>query len=311
MKKYTADVRNVSKLVIIIIFVTAILSTAITCLMLRTAAARHDDQMLMTFAAKVFEAFDAELRKPLPVAQTIAADSFLHQALRYESASPSESELKSMQNYLGGIRSKFGYNTAFVVSNASKNYYTQGGIAKVLDPAGDAHDAWYKRFVDQNLDHTLKIGVDETRKNAWMLYVDVRIEDADKNMLGVCGVSVGLQNLQKMLKALEQSDNIRITIVDKDGHLQLNNESLNIDTAALIKLLEKQPSDQFVLERLNGARLVARYIPELDWYLVVQRDGEKLINTFMNAALYTGAGFLVTLIVLLMLLRLSVNAAQR
>ena len=311
MIKYTADVRNVSKLVIIIILVTTVLSLAITCLMLRSNAAKNDEQMLAVLASKTFDAFNYELHKPLYVARTIASDAFLLQSLRAESAVPSESELKSMQNYLDGIRRRFGYATAFVVSDASKNYYTQGGIAKILDPAGDSRDAWYKRFIDSKVEYTLKINVDEVRKNSWMLYVDTRIEDADEKALGVCGVSTSLQSLQKTLKGLEEADNIRITLVDKDGNLQLNNESLNIDTAALMKLLENQPSEEFALKKLNGARLMTKHIPELDWYLVVQRDNANMMNTFVNAVLYTGGAFFATLIVLLILIRLSVSAAQR
>ena len=130
-------------------------------------------------------------------------------------------------------------------------------------------------------------------------------------MLGVCGVSVGLQNLQKTLKALEQTDGIRITLVDKEGNLQLNNESLNLDTTALIKMLADQPSEEFALKKLNGARLIAKHIPELDWYLVVQRDGANLMNTFINVVLCTGGAFFATLAILLVLIRLSVSAAQR
>ena len=304
MKRYTADVRNVSKLVIVIILVTTVLSLSITFLTLRAASERNDEQLLKVLAAKTFDAINVELHRPLSVALTVASDSFLIRHLQQESATPSEGELKSMQNYLDGIRRRFGYAT-------SKNYYTQGGIAKVLDPAKDTRDAWYNRFADSKVEYMLKINVDEIKKNSWMLFVDTRIQDSDESMLGVCGVSVGLQNLQKMLKGLEQTDGIRITLVDKEGNLQLNNESLNLDTAALMKLIANQPSEEFALKTLNGARLVAKHIPELDWYLVVQRDGVNLMNTFVNVVLYTVGAFLATLAVLLVLIRLSVSAAQR
>lgn len=311
MKRYTADVRNVSKLVIVIMLITTVLSLAITCLTLRSVADRDDELLLKTLASKTFDAFNAELRRPISVALTVASDAFLIQNLKFESATPSEGELKSMQNYLDGIRRRFGYATAYVVSDATKSYYTQGGIAKILDPAKDTRDAWYNRFVDSKVEYMLKINVDEVRKNSWMLYVDTRIEDTDEKLLGVCGVSVSLQSLQKTLKALEQSDNVHITLVDKDGNLQLNNESLNLDTAALIKMLKDQPSEEFALKKLNGTRLVAKHIPELDWYLVVQRDNVNLMNTFINVVLYTVGAFFATLMIVLVLIRMSVSAAQR
>lgn len=311
MKRYTADVRNVSKLVIVIMLVTTVISLSITCLTLRSVVTRNDEQMLKVLASKTFDALNVELRRPLSVALTIASDSFLIQNLKLENPTPSEGELKSMQNYLDGIRRRFGYATAYVVSDASKNYYTQGGIAKILDPTKDTRDAWYKRFADSKVEYMLKINVDEIKKNSWMLFVDARIEDSDETMLGVCGVSVGLQNLQKTLKTLEQTDGIRITLVDKDGNLQLNNESLNLDTAALMKLIGDQPSEEFALKKLNGSRLIVKHIPELDWYLVVQRDEVNLMNTFLNAVLYTGGAFFATLLILLILIRLSVSAAQR
>lgn len=48
------------------------------------------------------------------------------------------------------------------------------------------------------------LGGDEEYPDLWLIYIDVRIEDKEGNLLGVCGVSMELEEIQKQIAKYEK-----------------------------------------------------------------------------------------------------------
>ena len=85
----------------------------------------------------------------------------------------------------------------------------------------DPHDIWYKEFLESN--KTFNLNVDTDEANQWILSVFVNHEILDENgdLLGVCGVGVEMKDLQRFLKRYEIKYNLRISLIDQDGLIQV------------------------------------------------------------------------------------------
>ena len=49
------------------------------------------------------------------------------------------------------------------------------------------------------------------------MFVNHKIRDADKRVLGICGVGISMRSLQKMLELDEKAYKIKITLVNRFG----------------------------------------------------------------------------------------------
>ena len=56
---------------------------------------------------------------------------------------------------------------------------------------------------------------DEVHENAWTVFVNCRIEDENGELLGVCGVSVVMTELQDTLCDYEKEYGVKINLVNK------------------------------------------------------------------------------------------------
>lgn len=306
MKRYLAEKRTLSKMVIVIIALVSVLSISITCFVLDKVITRHDEELIKVIASYVYDDLKNELLKPIIVSQTMANDSFLHQNLSLETSMPQEQEIELMKNYLNGIRNRFGYDAAFIVSDATRNFYV-GGIIKTLDATKNAHDVWYDEFIAKNVEYAFNVDTNEANKLLLTVFVNTRIKDTNGNILGVCGVGVGMSALQRILDKYEKVYKVKIDLVNNDGLILVDTDSENIENSTLKHILSYQLTDQFVLEKINDSYVITKYIPAFDWYLVIQRAGNDMQSAFSNVIVYMSLGFLIALILLLTFVQISLS----
>lgn len=310
MRKYLAEKKTLSKMVILIIAAVSFLSISITCLVLDEIITRHDEEMIKVIASYVYDDLKNELLKPIIVSQTMASDNFLHQNFSMETSIPQEEETEIMQNYLNGIRNHFGYDAAFIVSDATRNFYI-GGTIRTLDATKVEHDIWYENFLAKNVEYAFNVDTNEANRLSLTVFVNTRIRDTNGNILGVCGVGVGMSVLQRILDKYEKAYKVKVDLVDRDGLILVDTNSDNIEHSTLKNVLSYQITDQFILEKVANSYVITKYIPAFDWYLVIQRDSQNVQSTFSNVIFYMSVGFLIALIVLLAFVQFSLNKDRK
>ena len=237
----------------------------------REMNSRHEEEMIKVIASEVYDDINSELLKPIMVSQAMANDLFLHQNLQMESTIPEDQETELMKNYLKTIKDRFGYSAAFLVTESSKNYWQPSGLVKKMDLENDPHDIWYKDFVAKDVSYAFNVDTDEANKLSLTVFVNTRIKDNDGNLLGVCGVGVSMSGLQKILETDEKNYNIKINLVDKNGLVQVDTESINIENSTLTNILSNQRTENFFVNKINDKFVLTKYIPEFDWYLVIEQ----------------------------------------
>ena len=299
MKRYVIETKSISKMIIVIVAVAAVLSITITYFILREVITQHDEEMVRVIASDVYDDIKQELIQPVMLSRTMSNDIFLQQNLQTEFSRSQEEETFIMTNYLGMIRDRLNCTSVFLVSDMSKNYWHATGFIKRLDLDNDPHDDWYKYIVNKNADYTLNVDTNEANGLNLEIFVNAKIKDTDGNLLGVCGVSIDMENLQKIIARDEQKYKIKIDLVDKNGVVQVDTDTSKIDHVNFERILSYQTNNPFIIKKIKDGYLITRYIPVFEWYLVIQREGEDMKSAFSNVILYMTIGFLIALTILL------------
>jgi diguanylate cyclase (GGDEF)-like protein len=225
----------------------------------------------------IYSEIQKDLGPALSIASAMAHDSFL-----VDWIGAGERDLPAIVRYLDRIRLEYGYVSTFFVSAATGRYYHFRGVNKVIGP-DDPHDVWYYGFVASGEPYALDVDSDEAADNRLTIFVNYRVQDAAGRLLGVTGVGLEMQGFSEFLRAKQAQYLRTIYLVDSAGLIQAHSEPEAIQTRDLgqesgigesaRKLLVKQadPIDAAFPTPRGIVLLSARYLPELDWYLIVQQ----------------------------------------
>lgn len=284
----------------ILIFASFIIAGIVSVQSMRNVIQNSQRELTLSLASQIHDEITIELTRPLMASLTMSNDFFLKQLLRDPNFPNGKQAESDVINYLKNICEGFNYNTAFVVSHMNGNYYTQDGYNKTVDPANDAHDIWYSTFVGNNVKYFLNVDTDEAHRNVWTVFSDVRVEDDDGTLLGVCGVGVDMTYLQDIIKKYEELYNIKVDMVNEDGLVQVDSNTENIEILILQQAVENFDKDLEYTYSMtpSGGCIVTKFIDSFRWYLVVEKDAED-ISIYLNVIRRLSIWFVVVMTVLL------------
>ena len=277
--------KNITRFAFAIVIVCFFLSTFVSLWSLRIMARHNVEALSQTIAARIYDAISGELSEPITVARTMAKDRFLIDALKREARFSEGKAEKLIADYLTGIREGLGCEAAFVVSEASRHYYSYAGVNKRMDLENSERDQWYVQFVESGAAYDVDVDRDEVSQDMWTVFVDARMEDGDGALLGVCGVGARMTGAQALFNKLERDYKVKINLIDADGLIHVDTDESKLENATL-KGVELGGADDYVFQSLGrGSTAVTRYLDKLGWYLVVRSDGSAARNQFINVLL--------------------------
>lgn len=265
-------------------------------------------------SSTIYSQINNELTKPIFVSQTMANDTFLKDWLREEpnNIDNAKSQEKLLE-YLNAIKAKYNYDSVFLVSAQSNIYYFFDGINKIVSPA-NSHDVWYYDFIKSGKPYKLNVDNDEVNKKELTVFVDCRVTDTDGRLMGVVGVGLQMSQIQNLLKLYENDFGLNTFLIDSDGLIQAHTDTNQIETA---NIFEKQPQmytlKKEILENQQTTEmnwyqksnldqcLITRYMENLQWYLIVQKDNSAIKTAFLHLFIQELAATFVILILLLLL----------
>ena len=312
MKNFLTRNKNITKTILIITTIAAVLAISVSSVVLSRVVKSHDEERMKFIAADIYDDINTELLKIVMIARVMSKDIPLVEQLKLEDEFPFEENIYRMQNYMSALKKSFNLSTCFIVSEKSKVYYSPEGFNKIIDVENDKHDIWYKLFLDKNLAYDYDIDVDEINQNNWTIFVSARINDAEGNLLGVCGVGEYLTVIQNLLITDEETYDVKISLVNQKGVVQIDTDFLNIETAHIQNVVNPNKSVQFVLSESDGVYTISKYMQDLGLYLVVRRDIDDSQSTYSNLILYMVGSFVfaTTLFLIFMRVALQINHTQ-
>ena len=101
------------------------------------------------------------LTKPVNISQTIAHDSLLIKLLEEEGSRYQEAGYQeTIRKYLDTYKNKYAYDSVFLVSASTNNYYNFNGLDRNL-ARGEDENVWYYNFLQSGEEYSLNIDNDE------------------------------------------------------------------------------------------------------------------------------------------------------
>ena len=128
-------------------FVLAIIVSIWSLASLARENTKEIDTML---TYRIYDSISSSLNEPIIVAKTMACNDFLSEFIKNEDSMSEDEAIAVMQQYLSSVKNGLEYDSAFLISEKSRRYYTYEGLNKIVDPENDDHDIWYSIFVEKN-----------------------------------------------------------------------------------------------------------------------------------------------------------------
>lgn len=294
---------RVTRMAFGIVIVCFLLSTFVSLWSIRLIGNQHTEELSKVLAARIFDAIGSDLSESVYIAEGMAHDSFLIDVLADEGNYSDEAITGIMSRYLRGLKEGLDYDATFVISEATRRYYTFDSADKTVDPEGNARDYWYREFLEDGRDYALDVDRDELAQDEWRVFVNARIEGDGGELLGVCGVGTRMTDSQKLVEELEREYGVKINLIDSQGLIQVDTDETRIETPFPLALKTGGAND-YVFTRNGGKLIVTRYVDTLGWTLVVQSDGAGVRDMFINIILLNIGLCLVVLVLLLLSMRI-------
>lgn len=275
-----------------LVVLSALLVTSFTVLSIinyRTVADSIHDEIVSSslplLQENLYTEIQTDLSPALNISSMMASDAFL---IRW--AEEGEEDTARLIEYLQNIRRQYGYFSVFFVSDATRNYYHQTGITKQISP-DDEHDVWYYDFVDSGEAYRLDVDTNEAADDRLTIFVNYRLEDFDGKLLGVTGVGLEMDGFARFLRTRQEKYDRTIFLVDRQGLVQAHPDISLIQTwnirdhASLGRVADglltpsTDPVDAEYVADGNRMLVSSRYLPELDWFLIVEQNETRSLQS--------------------------------
>jgi len=309
-----------SKLILALslILVTAFVTTSAINYMVTRETIRGEllNTSLPLTGKNIYSEIHSAMMRPILVASSMANDSFLRTW-----ASEGELDPTAVTRYLHDYSKKYGFLTTFFVSAKTDNYYYQDGILKKIG-ARDPHDIWYFAFTRTGKEYDLNVDNNEAENGKLSLFINFRVEDDNGRLLGVAGVGVSIDQVIALLKQVRKEYSREVYLVDQDGLVQVhrdmkrmeqhyigNTDGIRDIAPAILVKRDEAVSYEYDWDGEHYL-LSTRYIPELEWHLIVEQSEAHALATARHNLIRTltiGGGVSILII---MLCTITVNHFQ-
>lgn len=257
------------------------------------------------------------LMPPINISSLMAKDSFL-----INWAAGGEESKEDITLYLAEIQKHYDYFSAFFVSAQSRNYYYHDGVLKTLS-GEDAHDSWFSDFVASGLSMRLEVDQNQAAGDELTIFINFRLEDFEGNLLGVTGVGLKLAHFSEFLRQVQDNYQRVICLVDSSGYLQAHSRFGSLPSVSILDnpamaeaartmLAERGQAIDVEYER-DGLGILATslYMPEMDWFLVVEQDVASFTSPARSVLIQSLVLGLVTAVIVVILSSLLVQGYHK
>ncbi len=253
----------------------------------------------------IYSEIQKDLMSPVFVSSLMANDTFLKDWIL-----EGEDDVEKITKYLSEIKEKYGFFSTFMVSQKTGRYYHYDGVLKTLSPE-DEHDVWYYRFIELGQEYDLDVDSNQAADNSLTIFINHRLEDYEGNLIGVTGAGLNVNHINKLIQTYQKKYTRNIYFVCTDGTIQLHTDTTRIERDNIRNSPKMAKVAPFLLDRGNansshevtyrGKTLLvtSRYIPEFNWYLIVEMDETVMLQRLQkSSAINFFVGLFVTFLVI-------------
>jgi diguanylate cyclase (GGDEF)-like protein len=266
----------------------------------------------------VYSEIQKDLVRPVLISSMMARDTFMRDWVVEGERNPQQ-----ITRYLKEVMDHYGAYTSFFVSDSSLTYYQARGILKKID-AREPRDVWYYRVRDMEAPYEINVDPDMANKDNLTFFINYKVFDYDNKFIGATGVGLTVDAVIKLIDRYQQRYQRSVYFVDAFGRIVLTGaeggpkgaaigQSLNQlpDLANLMAQMPKPLSGTYEYQIQGHSHFLnVRYIPELHWYLFVDKEEDSALSDVRHS-LYLNL-FICSIITLIVvyLLHLVVSRFQ-
>lgn len=260
----------------------------------------------------VYSEIQKDLVRPILISSMMSRDTFMR-----DWVVNGENDPEKMTRYLNEVMTHYGAYTAFFVSNSSLTYYHAKGVLKQIK-ATEPRDAWYFRVRDMADPYEINVDPDMANKDNLTFFINYKVYDYNNRFIGAAGVGLTVDAVIKLIDTYQQRYQRSVFFVDNFGRLVLTGAEGGPEGARIGRTLSELDSMKGLVSQLpkphsgsyeysvrgQGHFLNVRFIPELNWYLFVDKREDGALSE-IRQSLYLNLliCLIVTLIVLILLNR--------
>ncbi|GLZ84735.1 GGDEF domain-containing protein [Metapseudomonas resinovorans] len=261
----------------------------------------------------VYSEIQKDLVRPILISSMMSRDTFVRDWVMQ-----GEKDIEPMTRYLREVQQHYGAFTSFFISNRTLTYYQTKGVLKKVNPK-EPRDIWYFRVRDMKEPYEINVDVDMANQDRLTIFINYKVFDYDGKFLGATGVGLTVDAVIKLIDEYQRRYDRSVYFVDTTGRIVLTGADGGPLGARVGQSLADVPGLEDLQARLGRPQtgkfeyqergrdhyLNVRYIPELNWYLFVDKHEGGLLSGLRNT-LYLNLliCLLVTAVVLVLVIRL-------
>lgn len=227
----------------------------------------------------VYSEIQKDLVRPILISSMMSRDTYVRDWVM-----AGEQDIEQMTRYLREVQEHYATVTSFFVSDKTHTYYQAKGVLKQVQE-GESRDLWYFRVRNMQTPYEINVDVDMANQDRLTVFINYKVFDYAQRFIGATGVGLTVDAVVKLIDDYQQRYDRSVYFVDTTGRIVLTGatggpmgakvgQSLS-EVAGLEDLMAKLPKPQSgnfeYREHGRGHFLNVRFIPELDWYLFVDK----------------------------------------
>ncbi|MDR9754780.1 sensor domain-containing diguanylate cyclase [Pseudomonas sp. SZMC_28357] len=267
----------------------------------------------------VYSEIQKDLVRPILISSMMSRDTFMRDWVVAGERDPDQ-----MTRYLNEVMTHYGAYTAFFVSDSSLTYYHAKGVLKQIK-VDEPRDTWYFRVRDMKDPYEINVDPDLANKDSLTFFINYKVYDYHNRFIGAAGVGLTVDAVIKLIDKYQQRYQRSVYFVDTFGRLVLTGAEGGPEGAQVGQTLHELDSMKDLQARLpkphsgsyeysshgQGHFLNVRFIPELNWYLFVDKREDGALSEIRQSLYLNLLICLVVTLSVLFLLNRVISRYQR
>lgn len=291
-----------------VLLVGGFLATSLASYFVSRQSLRHaviDTELPLT-SDNIYSEIQKDLIQPILISSVMATDTFLRNWVL-----DGEGDQTRVIQYLHDIKQRYGAFTSFFVSERTRRYYHADSVLKTVQDS-EPRDEWYFRVRQMTAPYEINVDPDLANQDAMTIFINYRVLDYQGNFIGATGIGLTVNAVRSLINDYQRRFGRTVYFADQGGRIVLIGEGEAVpednvrqrgDLGRLMPQWSRTETRSFEYDYLGRSRFLnVRFISELGWYLLVEKDADGDLAEIRNA-LYVNLAIclLVTVLVLLAL----------
>ena len=262
----------------------------------------------------IYSEVQKDLVTPILISSMMASDTFVRDWVL-----AGEEDVAQISRFLTEIKERYNAVTSFFVSERTRTYYHAGGVLKTVQES-EPRDIWYFRVRRMTEPYEINVDPDLANQDTLTIFINYRVLGYDGSLLGVTGVGLTVSAVRNLIRDYQRRFGRTVYFVSSHGAVLLVSDSDQVPEPSIARRQGMERIAAGLGRGSEGAHeymrqgqthlLNIRFIPELNWYLFVEkRVDEALVDLRRTLYLNLAICALITVLVLLAT-RFTINRYQ-